>query len=253
MRDLRKLEKYVGGKTITKELMVSYKEYLLHEKQYKVTSINSYLVAANRFFEYMGWHEIRIKLFKIQTEVFYPEEKELNKEEYIRLVETAKKNGKQRLAMMIQTICATGIRVSELSALTVTGVHQGVMVIYNKGKIRKVLIPEKLRMQLLWYIAQKKISRGIVFCSSSGRPVDRRNVWRDMKTLCKASGVSKAKVFPHSLRHLFAQTFYSIKKDLTKLADILGHSMVDTTRIYLRTNSREYRKQLDQMGLVLKM
>lgn len=121
MRDLRKLEKYVGGKTITKELMVSYKEYLLHEKQYKVTSINSYLVAANRFFEYMGWHEIRIKLFKIQTEVFYPEEKELNKEEYIRLVETAKKNGKQRLAMMIQTICATGIRVSELSALTVTG------------------------------------------------------------------------------------------------------------------------------------
>ena len=140
-----------------------------------------------------------------------------------------------------------------MSALTVAGIYKGVMEIHNKGKIRKVLIPEKLRRQLLLYIAKEKISHGIVFCSSSGRPIDRRNIWRDMKVLCKSSGIPEDKVFPHNLRHLFARTFYSVKKDLSKLADILGHSMIDTTRIYLRTSSREYRKQLDQMNLVLKI
>lgn len=253
IRDLRKLVEYAGDKPITKELLISYKEYLLHERQYKVTSVNSFLVAANRFFEYMEWYENRVKLYKVQTEIFCPEDRELSREDYISLVQTAQKNGKQRLAMMIQTICATGIRVSELSALTVAGIRKGVMEIHNKGKIRKVLIPEKLRKQLLLYITRQKISHGIVFCSSSGRPIDRRNIWRDMKTLCKSSGISVDKVFPHNLRHLFARTFYSVKKDLSKLADILGHSMIDTTRIYLRTSSREYRKQLDRMNLVLKI
>lgn len=253
MRDLQKLVEYIGDRNITKELMISYKEYLLNEKQYKVTSINSFLVAANRFFEYMEWYEIRVKTLKVQTEIFCLEERELSKVEYKKLVETAKKEKKYRLAMILQTICATGIRVSELSALTVAGVRKGVMEVNNKGKIRKVLIPEQLRKQLLIYIAETEIKWGVIFCTKSGKPINRRNVWRDMKVLCKSAGVKESKVFPHNLRHLFAKSFYSIKKDISKLADILGHSNIETTRIYLRTNSREYRKQLDKMELVLEI
>lgn len=253
MRDLQKLVEYVGDRNLTKELMISYKKYLLNEKQYKVTSINSFLVAANRFFEYMEWYEIRVKTLKVQTEIFCLEERELSKEEYKKLVETAKKEKKYRLAMILQTICATGIRISELSALTVVGVRKGVMEVNNKGKIRKVLIPEQLRKQLLIYIAETEIKWGVIFCTKSGKPINRRNVWRDMKALCKSAGVKESKVFPHNLRHLFAKSFYSIKKDISKLADILGHSNIETTRIYLRTNSREYRKQLDKMELVLEI
>lgn len=253
MRDLQKLMEYVGDRNITKELMISYKEYLLNEKQYKVTSINSFLVAANRFFEYMEWYEIRVKTLKVQTEIFCLEERELSKGEYKKLVETAKKEKKYRLAMILQTICATGIRVSELSALTVAGVRKGIMEVNNKGKIRKVLIPEQLRKQLLIYIAENEIKWGVIFCTKSGKPINRRNVWRDMKVLCKSADVKESKVFPHNLRHLFAKSFYSIKKDISKLADILGHSNIETTRIYLRTNSREYRKQLDKMELVLEI
>lgn len=253
MCDLKKLMEYAGDRNITKELMISYKEYLLYEKQYKVTSINSFLVAANRFFEYMEWYEIRIKTLKVQTEIFCMEEKELSKKEYKKLVETAKREKKYRLAMILQTICSTGIRVSELTALTVACVRKGVMEVSNKGKIRKVLLPEQLRKQLLIYIAETEIKCGVVFRTKSGKPINRRNVWRDMKVLCKSAGIKDSKVFPHNLRHLFAKSFYSMKKDISKLADILGHSNIETTRIYLRTSSREYRKQLDRMELVLEI
>ncbi len=253
MRDLKKLAKYAGRREITKDLMISYKEYLLKENRYKASSINSFLVAANRFFQYMEWYGIGVRTLRVQREPFCSEDRELTREEYKRLVQTAKKEGKYRLAMVIQTICATGIRVSELSALTVDSVRRGVMEVNNKGKIRKVFIPEQLQKQLLLYSAGIGIRKGAVFCTRSGKPLNRCNVWRDMKALCQKAKVRESKVFPHNLRHLFARTYYALKKDVVKLADILGHSKIETTRVYLRTSSREYRRQLRQMGLVLEM
>ncbi len=249
--DIRKLMNYARGREVDKGLVLSYKEKLLEEDGYKVSSINSFLAAANCFFGYMGWHDLKVKAYKVQQEAFYPENKCLSKEEYFRLVKEAKRRGKGRLAMILQTICATGIRVSELGAVTVEAVKGDSVVVHNKGKVRTVLLPDSLRKELLYYISRKGIKKGIVFCTSSGKAVDRSNVWREMKELCKEAGVEECKVFPHNLRHLFAQCFYGIKKDIVKLADILGHSSIDTTRIYTKTTSREHRKQLDQMGLVL--
>lgn len=251
-RDLKKLKEYAKGQEITKELLIKYKEYL-QKGNYKVSSINSYIVAVNRFVEYMGWYGLNIKTLRIQNEVFYPEEKELSREEYKRLVGTANREKKYRLAMILQTICATGIRVSELSALTVMSVKKGFMEVNNKGKIRKVLIQDKLQKQLLMYIAKNKINKGVIFRNKSGKPVNRCGVWREMKSICKKARVKETKVFPHNLRHLFAKTFYSVKKDISKLADILGHSNIETTRIYLKTSSKEYRKQLNKMDLVLEI
>lgn len=248
--DLKKLMEYAGGREITKDLMIGYKN-CLQEKKYKVTSINSFIVAANRFFEYMEWYGIGVKTLMVQPEVYCPEEKELTKAEYKKLVQTARADNKQRLAMIIMTICATGIRVSELSAITVSGVIKGEVIVNNKGKIRKVLIPGKLRVQLMAYIAEMKIAKGIVFCTKSGKSVSRTNIWRDMKKLCKKAGVNEEKVFPHNLRHLFARTYYDAKKDIAKLADIMGHGSIETTRIYLRCSINEYMKELDSLGLVV--
>lgn len=253
MCDLKKFMEYSRGQEVTKEMMIAYKEYLLKERHYKVASINSYIVAVNRFFEYMGWYGICVKTLKIQRDAYCQEEKELMKTDYKKLVKTAKEEGKYRLAMIIQTICATGIRVSELSAVTVKSVQKGVIEVNNKGKIRRVLIHNKLRRQLLAYASRRGISRGLIFCTKSGKPVHRNNIWRDMKQLCKKAGVNAEKVYPHNLRHLFAKSFYEVSRDISKLADILGHSNIETTRIYLRSNSREYQKQLDSMGLVLEI
>lgn len=253
MCDLRKFMEYSGGREVTKEMVIAYKEYLKKEKQYKVTSINSYLVAVNRFFQYMGWYGICVKTLKIQRDAYCQEEQELMKTDYRKLVKTAKKQGNYRLAMIIQTICATGIRVSELSAVTVKSVQKGVIEVNNKGKIRRVLIHNQLRRQLLSYVSRKGIRRGLIFRTKSGKPVHRNNIWRDMKKLCEKAGVNARKVYPHNLRHLFAKSFYEVSRDISKLADILGHSNIETTRIYLRTNSREYQKQLDTMGLVLRI
>ena len=249
--DLRKLVEYADGREISKGLMLAYKDKLLNKDGYKARSVNSFLAAANCFLEFMGWHDLKVKAYKVQQEAFYPENKCLSKEEYFRLVREAKRRGKGRLAMILQTICATGIRVSELEAVTVEAVKGDAVVVHNKGKIRTVLLPDSLRKELLYYISRKGIKKGIVFCTSSGKVVDRSNVWREMKELCREADVKEDKVFPHNLRHLFAQCFYGIKKDIVKLADILGHSSIDTTRIYTKTTSREHRKQLDQMGLVL--
>ena len=249
--DLRKLMDYAGGKEIDKELVLAYKDKLLTQDGYKVSSINSYLAAANSFFEYMGWLDLRVKFYHMQQETFCPENKYLSKKEYYRLVKAAKEMGKIRLAMILQTICAMGIRVSELKAVTVEAVRNNSVIIYNKGKVRKVFFPDELRKELLYYIGRNGIQKGMVFCTASGKAVNRSNIWREMKALCKKAGVAEDKVFPHNLRHLFASVFYEMKKDIAKLADVLGHSSIETTRIYIKTTGKEHRKQLNQMNLVL--
>ncbi len=251
LRDVQKLKDYADGKEITKELMIAYKERLLGEEQFKVSSINSYLVAANRFLEYQGWYDARVKTYKVQREVFCPENRYLSRAEYIRLVKTAKSEGRLRLSLILQTICATGMRISELNFVTVAAVKRGLIEIHCKGKIRKVLLPEKLQKEILYYIKKKKVENGIVFCTSTGKALNRTNIWREMKSICKKAGVEEDKVFPHNLRHLFAQCFYEMKKDIAKLADILGHSSIETTRIYIRTTGKEYKKQLERMELVV--
>lgn len=248
--DLRKLIVFMDGKEVDKERMLSYKDKLLNEDGYKVSSVNSFLVAANCFFEFMGWLDLRVKTYKVQQEAFYPENKCLSKEEYIRLVKAAKEAGNIRLAMILQTICATGIRVSELNAITVLSVRNNSIVIRSKGKVRTILLPDELRKELLYYISRMGIKNGVVFCTASGKAVNRSNIWREMKALCKKAGVDEDKVFPHNLRHLFATVFYGMKKDLAKLADVLGHSNIETTRLYIKTTGREHRKQLNRMDLV---
>ncbi len=248
--DLKKLMVYAGGKEIGKELVLGYKDKLLTKDGYKVSSINSYLAAANSFFEYMGWLDLKVKTYRVQQEAFCPENKYLSKEEYYKLVKTAKEMGKIRLAMILQTICAMGIRVSELKAVTVEAVRNNSVIIYNKGKIRTVFLPDELRKELLYYISRNGIREGVVFCTASGRAVNRSNVWREMKSLCGKAGVDADKVFPHNLRHLFAVVFYEMGKDIAKLADVLGHSSIETTRGYIKTTGREHRKQLNRMKLV---
>ena len=248
--DLRKLMNYAGGKEIDKELVLAYKDKLLTQDGYKVSSINSYLAAANSFFEYMGWSDLRVKTYRMQQETFCPENKYLSKEEYYRLVKAAKEMGKIRLAMILQTICAMGIRISELQAVTVEAVRNNSVIIYNKGKVRKVFFPDELRKELLYYIGRNGIQKGMVFCTASGKAVNRSNIWREMKSICKEAGVDADKVFPHNLRHLFATVFYEMKKDIAKLADVLGHSNIETTRIYIRTTGKEHREQLNRMKLV---
>lgn len=251
MCDLKKLVEFVDDKEMSKSLAIQYKEYLKDNEGYKTSSVNSFLVAANRFFEFMGWYEFRVKTFKLQKEVFMPQSNELSKGEYKQLVETAFGNGKIRIGMIIQTICATGIRVSELSAITVSSVKSGMATIYNKGKERMILIPRDLQVKLLGYTRKQKIKHGIVFKTSKGKAVDMTWIWREMKKLCDIAGVERKKVFPHNLRHLFARTFYSIYKDISKLADILGHSSVETTRIYLKESYIEHQKRIEKLNLII--
>lgn len=249
--DLRKFQNYAIGQEVTKELTVAYKEYLIETQQYEISSINSFLVALNRFLEYMQWYEARVKIYKVQKQAFASENKYLTRAEYKRLVLAARRKGNRRLAMILNTICSTGIRVSELSSITVDCVKRGKVVLHNKGKIRTILLPTQLQKELGIYIAQHQIREGIIFCSASGRPIDRSNVWREMKALYKEANVDAEKIFPHNLRHLFAQCFYSLKKDIAKLADVLGHNSIETTRIYIRTTCEEHRRQLEMLELVL--
>ena len=224
MRDLKKLVNYMKEKEVTKSKMIAYKEKLMNEDHYKISSINTYLVAANRFFEYMGWYDLKVKTYKIQNEAFSPENKNLSKIEYKRLLRIAIKKKKIRLSLIIQTLCATGMRVSEVSFVSVAAVKKGVVEVCCKGKVRKILLPNRLKKELLIYIRKGGIKDGIVFCTHSGNAIDRSNIWKEMKKLCNEAEVEESKVFPHNLRHLFAQCFYSVKRDVVKLADVLGHS-----------------------------
>lgn len=251
MRDLSKLSSFADGREISKQLVIEYKQHLRDAGEYKTSSINSFLVAANRFFEYMDCYELKVKTFKMQKETFVPETRELSKEEYKKLVRAAEQSGKIRISMIIQTICATGIRVSELPAITVQAVKRGMATIRCKGKERQILIPRELQVRLLRYIRRQGIKRGVVFRTRGGKAVDRTSIWREMKKLCEEAHVNSDKVFPHNLRHLFARTFYGMYQDIVKLADMLGHSNIETTRIYLKESYSEHQKQLENMGLLV--
>lgn len=248
-RELLDLAKYLAGKKVTREDLVVWKEEL--EKRYSPAGVNGRLVAANGFFSFYGRYDLRLKLLKIQKEIFMKEEKELTRAEYGRLVRTAERKGKERLSLLIQTICATGIRVSELEFITVEAVKRGRAEVNCKGKRRVIFLPARLQKKLKAYAAKKGISKGVIFAAKSGRPLHRGNIWAEMKKLCKDAEVSPEKVFPHNLRHLFARFFYSLDKDIAKLADMLGHSNIETTRIYIMESGRIHRQKLERMRLVL--
>lgn len=248
-RELLDLAKYLAGKKVTREDLVVWKEEL--EKRYSPAGVNGRLVAANGFFSFFGRYDLRLKLLKIQKEIFMREEKKLTRAEYGRLVRTAERKGKERLSLLIQTICATGIRVSELEFITVEAVKRGRAEVNCKGKRRVIFLPARLQKKLKAYAAKKGISEGVIFAAKSGRPLHRGNIWAEMKKLCKDAEVSPEKVFPHNLRHLFARIFYSLDKDIAKLADMLGHSNIETTRIYIMESGRIHRQKLERMRLVL--
>lgn len=235
---------------ITKEVVISFKQALLDDG-YAVQSINSMLASLNCLFAFLGWHDCRVKSLKVQRRVFCPEEKELTKAEYERLCRTAQQKHNERLNLILQTICGTGIRVSELAFVTVEAVKAGEVSVLLKGKTRTVFLVKPLQKKLLRYIAEKKIKCGAVFVTRTGSPMNRTNIWREMKGLCKEAGVNPQKVFPHNLRHLFARVFYSMEKDIAKLADILGHSSINTTRIYIVSTGTEHRRRMESMRLIL--
>ena len=209
------------------------------------------LAAVNRFLTFLGRNDLRLRPLKIQRALFLPADKELTRADYIRLVQAAQRGDNARLALVIQTICATGIRVSELRFITVEAVQTGRAEVVNKGKRRAVFLPEKLRRLLKGYLRAQKITAGAVFLSRRGNPLDRSNIWRDMKALCQRAGVAPGKVFPHNLRHLFARTYYALEKDLSRLADILGHSNVTTTRIYTAESGAVHAQQIGRLNLVV--
>ena len=250
MRDVRAFCAYVGEAEMTKETVIAYKNKLLSEN-YAARSVNSVLASINSLLSFLGWADLKVKSIKLQRQIYCPEEKELTKAEYIRLVNTAKQKGNERLNLLIQTICGTGIRVSELQYITVEAVKCNEAVVSLKGKTRSVFIVRELQKKLLRYAAEQKISSGAIFITRSGKPMSRTNIWREMKSLCVEAGVTPQKVFPHNLRHLFARTFYGIEKDIAKLADILGHSSINTTRIYIITTGNEHRQRMENMRLII--
>lgn len=248
--DLEALMDYAGGEPLDAEKMIAYKQHLLGNG-YKESSINTYISSINSFVEYQGWVDLKIKPIRVQKEMYYPERKNLTREEYEKLVKTARALGKYRLAAVITTLCTLSLRVSELQFLDVAAVKMGVFVVKNKGKSRSVMLTEELQKELLAYIEKNHITSGPVFCTRTGKPLHRTNIWREMKKLGKTAGIPAEKIFPHNLRHLFARIHYEVHKDIVMLADILGHSSIETTRIYTLKTQAEYQKQLMALHLEL--
>lgn len=246
IRDITAFAKWTDGRSIDKQTVLTYKEILI--SSYAPRSVNSILSSLNSLFEYLGWYDCKVKTLKIQKQIFSDKDKELTKDEYMRLLQAAKNN--KRLYYLMQTICSTGIRVSELKYITVDAVVARQAIINCKGKMRTVILPKQLCKILKDYIKERNIKSGPVFVTKTGKPLDRSNIWTDMKKLCSSAGVLQNKVFPHNLRHLFARTFYSSQKDIVRLADILGHSSVNTTRIYTMESGDVHRKQIERMGLL---
>ena len=248
MRDIRFFREWLQDRNIDKSVVIEYKKELC--ERYAVKSVNSMLSSINAFFIFMGWYDLKVKTLKIQRRIFADKSKELSKTEYERLLAAAKNKNNERLYYLMQTIASTGLRVSEIKYVTCEAVRQGQAVINCKGKIRQIFLPKKLCQMLKEYIKSRNIKSGAVFVSKNGRPLDRSNIWKMLKDLCKSAGVSKDKVFPHNFRHLFARTFYSLQKDIVRLADILGHSNIETTRIYTMESGTEHIKQLQKLGLL---
>ena len=248
LRDVRSFCVYAQGKKITKELVIAWKKSLV-DNGYAVRSINSMLASVNSLLDFMGLSVYKVKNIRMQHQTYCTEDKELTKAEYLRLLEASRKN--EQLNLVLQTICGTGIRVSELRYFTVEAIRCGEVTVDCKNKTRTILVPGKLKSILLKYAKRRNITAGAVFITRTGKPLNRSNIWAAMKKLCEAAGVKASKVFPHSLRKLFARTFYGIEKDIAKLADILGHSSINTTRIYIMTTGTEHLRQIERLGLVI--
>ena len=249
IRDVKAFAAYAENNEITKETVIAYKKHL--QEAYAVRSVNSMLASINSLFAFLGWHDLRVKSLKLQQQVFCPEEKELTKAEYARLCRTAERKHNERLNLILQTICGTGIRVSELQYITVEAVKNGEAVVNSKAKTRSVFIVKELKQKLLRFAAEQNIKNGMIFVTRTGKPINRTNIWREMKALCEEANVNPQKVFPHNLRHLFARVFYGIEKDIAKLADILGHSSINTTRIYIISTGMEHRQRMENMRLII--
>lgn len=249
LRDIRSFAAWLEERPLNKEVVVAWKEHL-RSAGYATSTINSMLIAVNQFFRFQHWDELRVKTIRIQRRIFRSRDRELTKEEYIRLLETAHNLGRERLALLMEAICATGIRVSEVRYITVEAAQAGRAEIALKGKIRTILLPGKLCRKLLKYAKKQKTASGEIFLTRSGKGMSRRQIWAEMKAICKQAEVASSKVFPHNLRHLFARTFYRACRDVVQLADVLGHSSIETTRIYLATTGTEYVRRMDRLGLV---
>lgn len=249
LRDVRAFLSFVGEREWNKQHTLEYKEHL--GRDYAVTGANSMIAALNSFLRFCGRQELCVRQFRVQRQAYCSESRELSRGEYTRLVETAQGRGNLRLCLILQTICGTGIRVSELQYITVEALRSGEATVRCKGKNRRVFLVSALRKKLSRYAKEQRITEGSVFVTRSGRPVGRSNVWREMKELCASAGVSPEKVFPHNLRHLFARIFYAMEHDIAKLADILGHASINTTRIYIITTGEEHKRKIERMRLIL--
>ena len=249
IRDVTAFAEYLKEEKFTKETVIAYKKHL--QEKYAITSVNSMIAGINCFLSFIGCHDLRVKSVKLQKQIYCPEEKELTKAEYTRLCKTAERNQNRRLNLIIQTICGTGIRVSELEFITVEAVKSGEATVSCKGKTRSVFIVKNLQKKLLRFATEQGIKSGKIFVTRTGKAISRTNIWREMKNLCKEANVNPTKVFPHNLRHLFARVFYGIEKDIAKLADILGHSSIDTTRIYIISTGNEHRRRMENMQLII--
>lgn len=248
LRDVQAFCRYADRNEITKELVVAWKKRLVEQK-YAVRSINSMLASVNSLLDFLGLSACKVKNIRTQQQTYCAEDKELTKAEYLRLLAASKKN--EQLNLVIQTICSTGIRVSELRYFTVEAIRYGEVTVDCKNKTRTILVPGRLRNILLNYAKRHGITAGTIFITRTGKPLNRSNIWSAMKKLCASAGVKPSKVFPHNLRKLFARTFYGIEKDIAKLADILGHSSINTTRIYIMTTGTEHRRKIERLGLVV--
>ena len=248
LRSLKAFAVFLDGRSYTKETAIRWKETLT--SRYAPNTVNAMLAAINGFAEFSGCPQFKVKPLKIQRELFIRPERELTRSEYGRLVNAADRSGNRRLSLVLQTICATGIRVSEVKYLTMEAARRGRAEVSLKGKIRTILIPGKLCRKLLQYGRAQKIASGEIFLTRSGRGISRKQVWAEMKAVCRKAGVADSKVFPHNLRHLFARAFYQASRDVVKLADVLGHSSIETTRIYLLSTGAEHARQLARLGLI---
>ena len=250
IRDTDAFVTYANGAEITKESVIAFKQQFVNDG-YAVRSVNSMLASLNSLFSFLDWNDLKVKTIKVQRQVFCSEEKELTRAEYDRLCRAAQQKNKERLYLILQTICGTGIRVSELQFITVESLRRGEAIVNCKSKTRSVFFVRDLKKKLLRYAAEQGIKSGTIFVIRTGKPISRVSIWREMKALCAEANVNPQKVFPHNLRHLFARVFYGIEKDIAKLADILGHSSINTTRIYIISTGTEHRKRMENMRLTI--
>lgn len=250
LREVRCFYRWLGDRDVDKKITAEFKNDL-QEKGYAPSTVNGKLSALNAFFRFAGWEECRVKFLRIQRQIFRDQKRELGREEYRRLLKTARDRKNERLALLMETVCGTGIRVSEAEYITVEVLKRGRAEVRLKGKVRVIFLPEKLCRRLLNYAGKQGIISGEIFLTRNGGRLSRKQVWREMKELCRYAGVEEARVFPHNLRHLFAEAYYRVSRDIVKLADMLGHSSVETTRIYLRTSGKEHMRYLESTGLLI--